>query len=56
MFHDLLCAWLDLIVFSNKLCWLFTAAQLGQKVAVLDYVEPSVKGKTQLTEPAAVLL
>lgn len=24
----------------------FTAAQLGQKVAVLDYVEPSVKGKT----------
>jgi hypothetical protein len=26
-------------------CTLFSAAQLGQKVAVLDYVEPSVKGK-----------
>lgn len=26
---------------------LLTAAQLGQKVAVLDYVEPSVKGKIE---------
>lgn len=28
--------------------WFTTAAQLGQKVAVLDYVEPSVKGKVHL--------
>lgn len=27
------------------MCLWFTAAQLGQKVAVLDYVEPSVKGE-----------
>lgn len=31
------------------LCLWFTAAQLGQKVAVLDYVEPSAKGNIYFT-------
>lgn len=34
---------------------IFTAAQLGQKVAVLDHVEPSVKGKIYVCQPSVLV-
>ena len=42
--------WDSFFIFLSFLtvCLHYSAAQLGQKVAVLDYVEPSAKGKTFL--------
>lgn len=39
---------------STYIISVFTAAQVGQKVAVLDYVEPSVKGKIDFSQPAVL--
>lgn len=38
---------ISLIVIVIIIIFLLTAAQLGQRVAVLDYVEPSLKGTYQ---------
>lgn len=52
LFHTL--CHLQVQVYSTWLAWpipgvlWFSAAQLRQKVAVLDYVEPSVKGKSHV--------
>lgn len=39
---------------STYIISVFTAAQVGQKVAVLDYVEPSVKGNIDFSQPAVL--
>lgn len=46
--------WYSVIFWNNTLTIHphFTAAQLGQRVAVLDYVEPSTKGKIHFIEDA----